>query len=40
MPITDQHHEGAGLVCQPEQGASGVLVDHARLVDDEQVAPP
>lgn len=38
MAVADQHHEHLGLVSKTEQRAGGVLIDHARLVDDEQVA--
>jgi hypothetical protein len=36
MPVADQHHRGG----QAQQGPGSVLIDHARLADDQKVAGP
>ena len=38
MAVTDERDPGVGLVGDGEQGAAHVLVEHARLVDEQEVA--
>ena len=38
VAVTDERDPGAGLVCDGEQGTGDVLVEHAGLVDEQQVA--
>ena len=37
VPVTDERDPGVGLVGDGEQGAGGVLVEHAGLVDEQDV---
>jgi hypothetical protein len=40
VPVAEQRHPHPALVCDGEQGAGGVLVEHAGLVDDQQIPWP